>query len=138
MALIQLISHLFVGEIGTPNLPWAWSWDKLSTFTYGTNTSCCGSSDRSPHCCSGIDNTTEIRWKLRYNLDFIDNDLSVPGCRNDGGRGAVNWTMCNDFREAVRCILPMPQPCLSLLPGEPLANAMPHLNLSESSRNKGD
>ena len=81
---------------GTP-WPWPWSWDKITTFSYGTNTSCCGPGGNAS-CCSGVDSPAEIAWKLQYDLLIVDNDLAAPACHNAGGK--INWTRCNDFRGA--------------------------------------
>lgn len=108
MFALHCIVHLLAIR-DAPSLPWAWSWDSISTFTYGTNTSCCDSSSSvNLSCCSGIDSLKEIKWKLQYDIVLIDNDLSSPGCQNQNR--TVNWTKCNDFKSAraadVRAVSP--------------------------------
>eukprot|EP00947_MAST-08B_sp_MAST-8B-sp1_P003084 g3084.t1 len=41
----------------------------------------------------------ELRFKARYDIVMIDNELLSPGCKN-ATTGAVNWTKCNDFKAA--------------------------------------
>lgn len=86
-------------KVDAPASPLPWSWDRLPTFTYGTNSSCCPYNGTNAHCCSGVDSPAEVLWKTRYDLVLIDNELSTPGCLNSTTH-LVNWTQCNDFKAA--------------------------------------
>jgi hypothetical protein len=58
----------------------SWSWDKLQTFTYGTNRTCDNGGPATQDCnISGVDSETEVAWKLRYDLVMIDNSGGTYG-----------------------------------------------------------
>ena len=67
---------------GPAGLPWHWpGWDRVSTSTWGSNTSCC-TTTRSLSCCSGIDSPAEAAFKTtEFDLVFVDNGIGSPGCR---------------------------------------------------------
>ena len=48
-----------------------WSWDRLQTFTYGTNRTCDTGSSGVGCNESGVDSPSEVDWKLKYDLVMI-------------------------------------------------------------------
>ena len=48
-----------------------WSWDRLQTFTYGTNRTCDAGSSGVGCNESGVDSPSEVDWKLKYDLVMI-------------------------------------------------------------------
>ena len=73
------MQHLRGPHPGLPISP-SWSWDKLQTFTYGTNRTCDIGDPVTSDCnVSGVDSETEVAWKLRYDLVMIDNSGGTYG-----------------------------------------------------------
>ena len=58
-----------------------WSWGRLQTLTWGTNSSCCPYNGTNSWCCSLIENATELAHKATFDVIFQDNDLNMEGCR---------------------------------------------------------
>lgn len=82
----------------------SWSWDRLTTFTYGSNSTCdVGDAGQTPHCnMSGADSRAEVQWKLKYDLVMIDNSGGTYGW----GVGAnctrnSSFTACNHEKSRV-------------------------------------
>jgi|EP01047_Picozoa_sp_COSAG01_P025518 hypothetical protein len=59
----------------------SWSWERLQTLTWGTNSSCCPYNGTNSHCCSLFENATELASKAEHDVIFQDNDLNMVGCR---------------------------------------------------------
>ena len=52
-----------------------WSWDRISTLTWGTNSTCCpfnGTNSTNAHCCFIDDNATELAHKAQFDVIFQD------------------------------------------------------------------
>eukprot|EP01052_Picozoa_sp_SAG31_P038573 SAG31_NODE_5180_length_2695_cov_2.182203_1_plen_178_part_00 len=58
-----------------------WSWQKIQTLTWGTNSSCCPYNGTNSHCCCIFENSDTVEFKTQFNVIFQDNDLDMLGCR---------------------------------------------------------
>ena len=47
-----------------------WTWDRINTLTWGTNSSCCPYNGTNAHCCFIDDNATEVRHKAKFDVIF--------------------------------------------------------------------
>jgi hypothetical protein len=81
----------------------SWSWERLQTFTYGSNSSCC-SIDKMPCNCSagtipsGIDSAAEVAWKLKYDLVMIDNSGGTGISAEANCSESSNFESCNRLK----------------------------------------
>jgi hypothetical protein len=76
-------------------------WGKLSTSTWGSNSSCCASSSfANQSCCSGLDSDAEAAYKARFDLVFLDNGIGTPGCRFGFDNGSDTMLDCHHHRSA--------------------------------------
>jgi len=81
--LLPLVLVLLLAPPASASWEWRedWSWERLQTLTWGTNSSCCPYNGTNSRCCSLIENATELAHKATFDVIFQDNDLNMEGCR---------------------------------------------------------
>jgi hypothetical protein len=73
IVLAQRLNLLYLGGLCGSG----WTWERINTLTWGTNSSCCPFNGTNSHCCFIDDNNTEVHHKAKFDVIFQDNDLNM-------------------------------------------------------------
>ncbi len=96
----SVVAHVVAEKQQQMLLPFPWpGWEHIATSCWGSNSSCCASSEFSDlSCCSGLDSPEQARYKTQFDVVFLDNGIGTPGCRFAFDNGTDTMLDCHRHR----------------------------------------